>query len=93
MRSAFVCLRRYVKPATRICRLLFQPLKNWRSICIKAWWWCLSQRHIPARRAKSLLPKLGIEHGLTVGEDWFLAFSPERVDPAAKIGQPSIHPK
>src|SRR5512134_42371 len=28
-----------------------------------------------------LLPKLGIECGLTVGEDWFLAFSPERVDP------------
>jgi UDP-N-acetyl-D-glucosamine dehydrogenase len=28
-----------------------------------------------------LLPKLGVEHGLTVGEDWFLAFSPERVDP------------
>ena len=28
-----------------------------------------------------LLPKLGTEHGLTVGEDWFLAFSPERVDP------------
>ena len=28
-----------------------------------------------------LLPKLGMEHGLTIGEDWFLAFSPERVDP------------
>jgi UDP-N-acetyl-D-glucosamine dehydrogenase len=28
-----------------------------------------------------LLPKLGAAHGLTVGADWFLAFSPERVDP------------
>ncbi len=28
-----------------------------------------------------LLPKLGTENGLVVGEDWFLAFSPERVDP------------
>ena len=36
---------------------------------------------IPARRANCCLPKLGMEHGLTVGEDWFLAFSPERVDP------------
>jgi len=27
------------------------------------------------------LPKLGTERGLIVGEDWFLAFSPERVDP------------
>ena len=27
------------------------------------------------------MPKLGTERGLTVGEDWFLAFSPERVDP------------
>jgi UDP-N-acetyl-D-glucosamine dehydrogenase len=28
-----------------------------------------------------LLPKLGAGTELTVGEDWFLAFSPERVDP------------
>jgi UDP-N-acetyl-D-glucosamine dehydrogenase len=27
------------------------------------------------------LPKLGSEPGLIIGEDWFLAFSPERVDP------------
>ncbi len=35
----------------------------------------------PGTTRELLLPKLGIEHGLTVGEDWFLAFSPERVDP------------
>jgi UDP-N-acetyl-D-glucosamine dehydrogenase len=35
----------------------------------------------PGTTREVLLPKLGIEHGLTVGEDWFLAFSPERVDP------------
>ena len=35
----------------------------------------------PGTTREILLPKLGMEHGLTVGEDWFLAFSPERVDP------------
>ncbi len=35
----------------------------------------------PGTTRELLLPKLGNEHGLAVGEDWFLAFSPERVDP------------
>jgi UDP-N-acetyl-D-glucosamine dehydrogenase len=35
----------------------------------------------PGTTREVLLPKLGDERGLTVGEDWFLAFSPERVDP------------
>jgi UDP-N-acetyl-D-glucosamine dehydrogenase len=35
----------------------------------------------PGTTREVLLPKLGTEHGLTAGEDWFLAFSPERVDP------------
>ncbi len=35
----------------------------------------------PGTTRELLLPKLGLEQGLTVGEDWFLAFSPERVDP------------
>jgi UDP-N-acetyl-D-glucosamine dehydrogenase len=35
----------------------------------------------PGTTREVLLPKLGVEHNLTVGEDWFLAFSPERVDP------------
>ena len=35
----------------------------------------------PGTTRELLLPKLGTEHGLTIGEDWFLAFSPERVDP------------
>ena len=35
----------------------------------------------PGTTRELLLPKLGTEHGLKVGEDWFLAFSPERVDP------------
>ncbi|MBK6792291.1 MAG: nucleotide sugar dehydrogenase [Anaerolineales bacterium] len=35
----------------------------------------------PGTTRELLLPKLGNEHGLTIGEDWFLAFSPERVDP------------
>ena len=35
----------------------------------------------PGTTREVLLPKLGTEHGLAVGEDWFLAFSPERVDP------------
>ena len=35
----------------------------------------------PGTTREVLLPKLGVEHDLVVGEDWFLAFSPERVDP------------
>jgi UDP-N-acetyl-D-glucosamine dehydrogenase len=35
----------------------------------------------PGTTRELLLPKLGADHGLKVGEDWFLAFSPERVDP------------
>lgn len=35
----------------------------------------------PGTTRELLLPKLGTEHNLTVGEDLFLAFSPERVDP------------
>lgn len=35
----------------------------------------------PGTTREVLLAKLGTERGLTVGEDWFLAFSPERVDP------------
>jgi UDP-N-acetyl-D-glucosamine dehydrogenase len=35
----------------------------------------------PGTTRELLLPKLGTERGLVIGEDWFLAFSPERVDP------------
>ena len=38
----------------------------------------------PGTTRELLLPKLGMERGLTIGEDWFLAFSPERVDPGRK---------
>jgi UDP-N-acetyl-D-glucosamine dehydrogenase len=38
----------------------------------------------PGTTREVLLPKLGNENGLVVGEDWFLAFSPERVDPGRK---------
>ena len=38
----------------------------------------------PGTTREVLLPKLGTEHNLAVGEDWFLAFSPERVDPGRK---------
>lgn len=35
----------------------------------------------PGTTREILLPKLVEENGLTIGEDFFLAFSPERVDP------------
>ncbi len=35
----------------------------------------------PGTTREILLPKLGEENGLVVGQDFFLAFSPERVDP------------
>ena len=35
----------------------------------------------PGTTREILLPKLGEDNGLKVGEDFFLAFSPERVDP------------
>jgi UDP-N-acetyl-D-glucosamine dehydrogenase len=38
----------------------------------------------PGTTREILLPKLTDDSGLTVGEDFFLAFSPERVDPGRK---------
>lgn len=38
----------------------------------------------PGTTREILLPKLGEEKGLKVGQDFFLAFSPERVDPGRK---------
>ncbi len=38
----------------------------------------------PGNTREVLLPKLGVEKGLKVGENFFLAFSPERVDPGRK---------
>jgi UDP-N-acetyl-D-glucosamine dehydrogenase len=38
----------------------------------------------PGTTREILLPRLGDEQGLMVGEDFFLAFSPERVDPGRK---------
>jgi len=38
----------------------------------------------PGTTREILLPKLGSEKGLVVGQDFFLAFSPERVDPGRK---------
>lgn len=35
----------------------------------------------PGTTREILLPKLGAQNGLRVGEDFYLAFSPERVDP------------
>lgn len=35
----------------------------------------------PGTTRELLLPKLGVAHDFKIGEDWFLAFSPERVDP------------
>jgi UDP-N-acetyl-D-glucosamine dehydrogenase len=38
----------------------------------------------PGTTREIMLPKIGIEKGLKVGDDFFLAFSPERVDPGRK---------
>jgi UDP-N-acetyl-D-glucosamine dehydrogenase len=38
----------------------------------------------PGTTREILLPKLGEDKGLKVGQDFFLAFSPERVDPGRK---------
>jgi len=38
----------------------------------------------PGTTREILLPKLGDERGMSVGENFFLAFSPERVDPGRK---------
>jgi UDP-N-acetyl-D-glucosamine dehydrogenase len=38
----------------------------------------------PGTTREILLPRLGDDRGLKVGEDFFLAFSPERVDPGRK---------
>ncbi len=38
----------------------------------------------PGTTREIMLPKIGIEKGLKAGEDFYLAFSPERVDPGRK---------
>jgi UDP-N-acetyl-D-glucosamine dehydrogenase len=38
----------------------------------------------PGTTREVLLPKLGADNSLVIGEDWFLAFSPERVDPGRR---------
>jgi len=38
----------------------------------------------PGTTREIMLPKLGVEKGLEAGKDFFLAFSPERVDPGRK---------
>jgi UDP-N-acetyl-D-glucosamine dehydrogenase len=38
----------------------------------------------PGTTREIMLPKIGVEKGLKVGDDFFLAFSPERVDPGRK---------
>lgn len=38
----------------------------------------------PGTTREMLLPTLGGDHDLIAGKDWFLAFSPERVDPGRK---------
>ena len=47
----------------------------------------------PGTTREILLPKLGEDHGLVVGEDFFLAFSPERVDPGRQDWTTSNTPK
>jgi len=47
----------------------------------------------PGTTREVLLPKLGAEQGLRVGEDWFLAFSPERVDPGREDWTTANTPK
>ena len=47
----------------------------------------------PGTTREVLLPKLGTEQGLLVGEDWFLAFSPERVDPGREDWTTTNTPK
>lgn len=44
----------------------------------------LESTSYPGTTREILLPKLGEERGLRVGENFFLAFSPERVDPGRK---------
>ncbi len=81
MPSVFVCPRLCGRRVTRICRSLFQRQKSWQSTCTKAWSSCWSRLRIPVRRAKSFCRNLAPNVDSTIGEDWFLAFSPERVDP------------
>ncbi len=47
----------------------------------------------PGTTREILLPRLGVEKGLTVGVDFFLAFSPERVDPGAAGFHDFKHPE
>ena len=47
----------------------------------------------PGTTREMLLPKLAADANLRVGKDWFLAFSPERVDPGRKDWTTANTPK
>ena len=46
-----------------------------------AWWWCSKSSTYPGTTRELVLPNLTAASGLKAGEDIFIAFSPERVDP------------
>ena len=84
MQSVFVCQPRYVKPATQICPLFYLPPSNWRNTSTKNMVVVLEFTTYPGTTREVLLPMLTEKSGLKVGEDIFVAFSPERVDPGRK---------
>ena len=55
------------------------PPSRWHSISIRACWWF--RNHYLPRTTEELLQPILEAGGLKCGEDFYLAFSPERVDP------------
>ena len=65
-----------------------------RATSIRGWLSCWKPPPIPVPRTEVMLPRLRKAlPRLEVGEHFFLAFSPERIDPAAKTGRPATRPR
>ena len=65
---------------TLTCRMWFRPSTRSRVISRWASWSSWSRRPTPGRSEEVVRPKLEAG-GLKAGRDFYLAFSPERVDP------------
>ena len=91
-RSTSACRRRCARRRTRTCPTSSRRPRRSRSASGPGSWSSWSRRPIPGTTDELVLPMLE-KSGLKVGKDFFLAFSPERVDPANPHVQHPQHPE
>jgi UDP-N-acetyl-D-glucosamine dehydrogenase len=92
MPSPSPCPRRSPRRATRTWRTCWRRPTPCSGTPTRGCWWCSRAPRIPAPRA-SCCSRAWKRPACTVGEDVFLAFSPERVDPGNPVYQTHNTPK